>query len=120
MLCLIKKKKIPGLFTISNLDQVYPNKNFPQKRIHHYFSSIQYRHEVLLDEHLPEGFSGPFFFIPLLLKVFWDQTLTISFPSTNSDTYFLCLQSLSANFTTYKIPTSVLIALWWHIYSNSW
>lgn len=85
------KKKNPGLFTISILDQVYPNKNFPQKRIPHYFSSIQYHHEVLLDEHLPEGFNGPFFFVPLLLKVFWDQTLTISFPSTNSDTYFLCL-----------------------------
>lgn len=64
------KKKNPGLFTISILDQVYPNKNFPQKRIPHYFSSIQYHHEVLLDEHLPEGFNGPFFFVPLLLKVF--------------------------------------------------
>lgn len=63
---------------------------------------------------------APSFLSLPLLKVFWDQILTISFSSTNFDTYFLCLQSLSASSTTYKIPTSVLIALWWPIYSNSW
>lgn len=103
MQCLIKKK-ILGLFSIRHLDQVYAGKSIPQKRTPHFFPLVI----TIIKSDKCSMLQGDFF--PTMAL---DQLFAISFLSTTSKTYSLCLQSPSANSPTCKIPISVPCALLW-------